>query len=44
MVIIDALDVIYLEKGDTEARIQDMLLESGVICMLLFVVPGFSTD
>lgn len=36
--LIDALDVIYMKKGDAEAKyVQDTLLEPDIICMFLML-------
>ena len=36
--LIDALDVIYFEKKDTEARrVRDLLLDPDLVCMLLLL-------
>ena len=36
--LIDALDAIYMEKGDAEAKgVRDILREPDIICMLLLL-------
>ena len=38
VLLIDVLDVIYMEKDDAEARgVRDILLEPDIICMLLML-------
>ena len=41
--LIDALDVIFFERGDTEAKeVRDQLLEPNLLLMLLFLAEVFN--